>query len=64
VAIEILTAEGYTPIEIHRRVEHLRDEDAIDVSSDSGSVVSRGHRLLVPQWPVSHGSDDGAQREI
>ena len=63
MAIEILTAEGYNTIETHRRVKRLHDEDATDVSSDSVSVVSRGHRLLVLQWPVSDGSDDGAQRE-
>ena len=48
VALEILSAEGYSPIEIHKGVKSLHVEDATDVSSDSESVVSRGHRLLAP----------------
>jgi hypothetical protein len=44
VAIELLTAEGSSPIEINRRLRSLQGEDATDVSSDAGSVVLTGHR--------------------
>jgi hypothetical protein len=64
VATEILTTEGYSKIGIHIRLKSLHVEDAIDVSSDSESVVSRGHRLLAPQRPTSQGSDGGPKERV
>jgi hypothetical protein len=39
VVTEFLTAEGYSPIEIHRRLRGVYGEEAIDVSSEAGSVI-------------------------
>jgi hypothetical protein len=36
-----LTADGCSPLEIHRRLRSVYGEDAIDVGSDAGPVVLR-----------------------
>jgi len=41
VVIEFLTVEGFSPTEIYRSLKSVYCEDAIDVSSDSGSIVVR-----------------------
>ena len=41
VVTEFLTAEDSSPIEIHTRLRSAYGMDAIDVSSDAGSVVIR-----------------------
>jgi hypothetical protein len=46
---EFLIAEGSTPTEIHRRSRSEHGEDAIDVSSDAGSVGEKD----MGDWPRS-----------
>jgi hypothetical protein len=41
VEIEFFTAEGCSPIEIHRCLRSMFGEDAIDCASDAGSVTLR-----------------------
>jgi hypothetical protein len=51
---EFLTAESYSPTEIHRRLRSVYGEDAIDVSSV-------GH---LQQAPTSHCSETGEKDEV
>jgi hypothetical protein len=45
--IEFYTAEGSSPIEIHRRMRILYGEDTIDVGSDAGPVGVRAAKRTV-----------------
>lgn len=47
VMIEFYTAEGSSPIEIHRRMRILYGEDTIDVGSDAGPVGVRAAKRTV-----------------
>jgi hypothetical protein len=41
VVVEFRTVECSSPIQIHRCLRSMYGEDAIDVSSDAGSVILR-----------------------
>jgi len=47
VVIEFLTVEGFSPTEIYRSLKSVYGEDAIDASSDSGSIVVRAVKRTV-----------------
>lgn len=61
VMTELVTAEGCNPIQIHRCLKTMHGEDAIDISSDPGSVVLRTVKRPLLIGPAA-GSGDGDER--
>ena len=64
VLTEFLAAEGASPIEVHRRLKSVYEEDAIGV----GSVRLWVRRFKngendIGDRPCSHSSDDGDKRQ-
>jgi hypothetical protein len=63
VVTEFLTAEGYSPIEIHRRLKSVYDEAALGVGSDRRWVRRfKSGENYIGDRSCSHSNDDERRR--
>jgi hypothetical protein len=52
VVTELFTVEGFSPIELHRSLRSVYGEDAIDATSDAGSIVVRAVKRTLLTRPA------------